>query len=180
MVCGLCSQWEKTLDVGERSVKRETQVPLDSWMLHVHRKQDSAPPSPRAHGDLAGPPRDQTQHQESVSTCSSGPGQAAGMATWSQDGVSAVISISRDKEPCGFETGVNPRNRTSSDPWIVVVKERPRRTAAPRAQLVLRPPLQWPPDKLCKCELQKTTRHGKFNKHLTLHFPQIQSGEINI
>ncbi|ELR60989.1 hypothetical protein M91_19301 [Bos mutus] len=113
-------------------------------------KQDSAPPSPRAHGDLAGPPRDQTQHQESVSTCSSGPGQAAGMATWSQDGVSAVISISRDKEPCGFETGVNPRNRTSSDPWIVVVKERPRRTAAPRAQLVLRPPLQWPPDKLCK------------------------------
>ena len=59
-----------------------------------HRKQGSAPPSLRAHGDPAGPPRGQTQCQESVFTSSSGPGQAVGMATWSQDGVSAVITIS--------------------------------------------------------------------------------------
>ncbi|XDB53559.1 hypothetical protein ABFV05_007175 [Capra hircus] len=50
------------------------------------------------------------------------------MATWSQDSVSAVITVSRDKKPCGFETEVNPRNRTPRGPWIVVAEERPRRS----------------------------------------------------
>ncbi|KAI4589365.1 hypothetical protein MJG53_003773 [Ovis ammon polii x Ovis aries] len=123
----MCCFWKPQIQAGAGEILARKQKRKVAESPCEARKQD-CPASLRASVGL----EDHPGTKRSAGSLLSPPVQDLAklwMATWSQDSVSAVITISRDKEPCGFETEVNPRNRTPRGPWIVVAEERPRRVA---------------------------------------------------
>ena len=146
--------------LGSRTLPWRACGPMGTWQDHLGTKLST---------------------QESVFTSSSGPGQAVGLAPWTQDGFSIVITISRDKEPLWTWDSGEPKEQDTQWPLD--------RCGQGEAQEDGRDPsTACSVTRLCMTPLTNTDsvnfrkwEDWKFsNKHVTLYFPQIQFGEINI